>query len=109
ETSNTSPNGTGALSVAGTKVITRSVATLKRLSLSGVQDPASRPVDAVTSLAPDRAGPARLAQLTQDYRYVEALHHLRDVTFAEDASKICTGSAPRAMATLRNLAIGLMR
>ncbi|GHD97401.1 hypothetical protein GCM10010508_69570 [Streptomyces naganishii JCM 4654] len=30
ETSNTSPNGTGALSVAGTNVITRSVATLKR-------------------------------------------------------------------------------
>lgn len=34
---------------------------------------------------------------------------MRDVTFAEDASKIRTGSAPRAMATLRNLAIGLMR
>lgn len=40
---------------------------------------------------------------------MEALHHVRDVTFAEDASKIHTGSAPRAMATLRNLAIGLMR
>ncbi|MFF4903216.1 hypothetical protein [Streptomyces sp. NPDC001068] len=34
---------------------------------------------------------------------------MRDVTFAEDASKIRTGSAPRAMATLRNLAIGLIR
>jgi hypothetical protein len=31
------------------------------------------------------------------------------VTFAEDASRVRTGSAPRAMATLRNLAIGLMR
>ncbi|WP_431964880.1 ISAs1 family transposase [Actinacidiphila sp. bgisy160] len=63
----------------------------------------------VTSLAPDQAGPSYLAQLVQDHWSVEALHHVRDVTFAEDASKIRTGSAPRAMATLRNLAIGLMR
>ena len=34
---------------------------------------------------------------------------MRDVTFTEDASKIRTGNTPRAMATLRNLAIGLMR
>lgn len=40
---------------------------------------------------------------------VEALHHVRDVTFAEDASTIHTGTAPRAMATLRNLAIGLLK
>ncbi len=32
ETSNTSPNGTGALSVAGTEAITRSVAPLKTLN-----------------------------------------------------------------------------
>ncbi|WP_409467371.1 hypothetical protein [Streptomyces sp. HC307] len=31
------------------------------------------------------------------------------MTFAEDASRVRTGTAPRAMATLRNLAIGLMR
>jgi hypothetical protein len=37
------------------------------------------------------------------------LHHIRDVTYGEDASRIRTGTAPRAMATLRNLAIGLMR
>ncbi|MFF4352454.1 hypothetical protein [Streptomyces sp. NPDC001530] len=34
---------------------------------------------------------------------------MRDVTFAEDASRVRTGTAPRAMATLRNLAIGLIR
>ncbi|WP_327579016.1 hypothetical protein [Streptomyces sp. NBC_00145] len=34
---------------------------------------------------------------------------MRDVTFAEDTSRVRTGTAPRAMATLRNLAIGLMR
>jgi len=37
------------------------------------------------------------------------LHHLRDVTFAEDASQTRTGTAPRVMASLRNLAIGILR
>ncbi|MFF3468117.1 hypothetical protein [Streptomyces sp. NPDC002619] len=40
---------------------------------------------------------------------MEALHHVRDLTYGEDASRIRTGTAPRLMATLRNLAIGLMR
>ena len=31
------------------------------------------------------------------------------MTFAEDASRIRTGNAPRVMATLRNIAIGLAR
>lgn len=64
---------------------------------------------AVTSLTPDRASPARLAQLVQGHWSVEAPHHIRDVTFTEDTSRVRTGNAPRVMATLRNLAIGLMR
>ncbi|WP_404828539.1 hypothetical protein [Streptomyces canus] len=39
----------------------------------------------------------------------EALHHVRDTTFAEDASQLRTGNAPRTMATWRNLAIGALR
>ncbi|MFG3532903.1 hypothetical protein ACGF8B_40330 [Streptomyces sp. NPDC047917] len=31
------------------------------------------------------------------------------MTYGEDASRVRTGTAPRAMATMRNLAIGLMR
>lgn len=31
------------------------------------------------------------------------------MTFGEDASRVRTGSAPRAMASLRNLAIGALR
>ncbi|GAA3594863.1 hypothetical protein [Streptomyces osmaniensis] len=31
------------------------------------------------------------------------------MTFAEDASQLRTGAAPRAMATWRNLAIGALR
>ncbi|WP_372500100.1 hypothetical protein [Sphaerisporangium perillae] len=36
------------------------------------------------------------------------LHWRRDVTLAEDASRVHTGSAPRAMASLRSLAIGVL-
>ncbi|MEU9190656.1 hypothetical protein AB0D14_40325 [Streptomyces sp. NPDC048484] len=69
----------------------------------------TKTVYAVTSLPPEQASPARLAELVQDHSSVEALHHIRDVTYREDASRIRTGTAPRAMATLRNLAVGLMR
>jgi predicted transposase YbfD/YdcC len=43
-------------------------------------------VYAVTSLTAGQANPARLAQLIKDHWQVEALHHVRDTTFAEDAS-----------------------
>lgn len=66
-------------------------------------------VYAVTSLAAEQAPPARLAQLVRGHWTVEALHHVRDVTFAEDASQLRTGNAPRVMATCRNLAIGALR
>jgi predicted transposase YbfD/YdcC len=70
----------------------------------------TKTVYAVTSsLPPEQADPAQLAELIQGHWSVEALHHIRDVTYGEDASRIRTGTAPRAMATLRNLAIGLMR
>src|SRR4029450_481092 len=36
------------------------------------------------------------------------LHHLRDTTFAEDASQVRTGTGPNVMACLRNLAIGVL-
>jgi predicted transposase YbfD/YdcC len=64
---------------------------------------------AVTSLTPEQAGPARLAALIRGHWSVEALHHIRDVTYREDASRIRTGHAPRIMAGLRNLAIALTR
>ena len=37
------------------------------------------------------------------------LHHVRDVTFAENASQIRTGADSRVMASLRNLALNLYR
>jgi predicted transposase YbfD/YdcC len=62
-------------------------------------------VDAITSLPFAQASPARLADLLRGHWAIEALHHLRDVTFAEDACKVGTGAAANVMATLRNLAI----
>ena len=65
-------------------------------------------VYAVTSLAAAQASPARLADWIRGHWGIEALHHLRDTTFAEDASQARTGTAPRAMASLRNLAVGIL-
>ncbi|WP_343240229.1 ISAs1 family transposase [Streptomyces sp. SID12488] len=66
-------------------------------------------VYAVTSLATEQATPGQLAKLVRDHWKVEALHHVRDTTFAEDASQLRTGNAPRATATWRNLAIGAVK
>jgi predicted transposase YbfD/YdcC len=63
---------------------------------------------AVTSLPFEQASPARLADLIRGHWAIEALHHIRDVTFAEDASQVRTGSGPHVMATLRNLVIGVL-
>jgi hypothetical protein len=66
-------------------------------------------VYAVTSLTAAQASPARLADWIRGHWGIEALHHIRDVTFAEDTSQTRTGNAPRTMASLRNLAIGILR
>jgi hypothetical protein len=54
------------------------------------------------------ARPARLADLLRGHWAIEALHHVRDVTFAEDASQVRTGTGPQVMACLRNLVIGAL-
>ncbi len=64
---------------------------------------------AITSLTPGRITHARLAALIRGHWSIEALHHIRDVTYREDASRVRTGAAPRIMASLRNLAISLAR
>jgi predicted transposase YbfD/YdcC len=66
-------------------------------------------VYAVTSLPAEHATGADLAAMIRGHWSVETLHHIRDVTYAEDASQLRTGNAPRAMATCRNLAIGVLR
>ncbi|MFE3455895.1 ISAs1 family transposase [Nonomuraea sp. NPDC059194] len=64
---------------------------------------------AITSLPPGQITHAQLAALIRGHWSIEALHHIRDVTYREDACKVRTGTAPRLLASLRNLAIGLTR
>ena len=65
-------------------------------------------VSAITSLGFAQASPARLADLLRGHWAIEAVHHLRDPTFAEDGSQVRTGAGPHVMATLRNLVIGVL-
>jgi predicted transposase YbfD/YdcC len=67
-------------------------------------------VYAVTSLTTIQASPWQLAGYVRGHWAIEnELHWVRDVTFAEDASQVRSGNAPRAMASLRNLAVGALR
>jgi predicted transposase YbfD/YdcC len=66
-------------------------------------------VYAITSLTFAQASPAWLADLLRGHWAIEnGLHWARDVTFAEDASQLRTGTGPHVMACLRNLAIGAL-
>ncbi|MET9915733.1 ISAs1 family transposase [Streptomyces sp. NPDC006435] len=61
----------------------------------------------ITSLSVFDATCAELATWIRGHWGIESLlHHVRDRTFREDGSKVRTGTLPRAMASLRNLAIG---
>jgi predicted transposase YbfD/YdcC len=62
----------------------------------------------VTSLDATRASPAVLAGLVRGQWAIESLHWLRDTLYQEDHSTIRTRSGPRAMAALRNLAVGAL-
>ncbi len=64
----------------------------------------------ITSADNQAASPATLAAWIQGRWGIEnRLHWVRDVTFDEDRSQVRTGHAPRVMATLRSLAISLLR
>jgi predicted transposase YbfD/YdcC len=64
----------------------------------------------ITSLDEKRASPKRLLELSRGHWAIEnSLHWVRDVTFDEDRSQVRTKSAPRTMATLRNLAVSVLR
>jgi predicted transposase YbfD/YdcC len=68
-------------------------------------------VEVVYLVTSDRnADPATLAAWVKGHWEVEnRLHWVRDVTYLEDKSLVRTGNAPRVMASLRSLAISLLR
>ena len=64
---------------------------------------------AVTSLTPEQARPRALLRLWRSHWDIEnPLHWVRDCVFGEDRSTTRTGQAPHALASFRNLAIGLL-
>jgi predicted transposase YbfD/YdcC len=68
-------------------------------------------VEVVYLITSDRdADPAVLAAWVRGHWHIEnKLHWVRDVTYQEDKSLVRTGNAPRVMASLRSLAISLLR
>jgi len=81
----------------------------RRRALNGTTKWSAETSYAVTSLAAHQATPAQIAGWSRGHWGLEALHHIRDVTYGEDASQIRTGNGPQVMAILRNLAIGILK
>ena len=64
----------------------------------------------ITSLSAEEADAGALQEVIRGHWSIEnSLHWVRDVTFDEDRSQIRTESAPRVFASIRNLAISLLR
>jgi hypothetical protein len=64
----------------------------------------------ITSLTPQKADSPRLLSLSRGHWSIEnRLHYVRDVTFDEDRSTVRKGTGAQIMASLRNLAISLLR
>jgi predicted transposase YbfD/YdcC len=84
-------------------LVERAVTDLTGTSLSNVA------ILGVTSLNPQRGHPARIAAAVRGQWSIESLHWTRDTLYREDDSHVRTRSGPRAMAALRNLAIGALR
>ena len=57
----------------------------------------------ITDLPALAASPQAIGQLARSHWGIEAVHHIRDTTFGEDASKIRTAHGPENMATLRKI------
>jgi predicted transposase YbfD/YdcC len=64
----------------------------------------------LTSLSREEALPPQLAQLWRGHWTIEnQVHYVRDETFGEDRCQMHTGSAPQALAALRNGILSLLR
>lgn len=63
----------------------------------------------ITDLSPQQAPPLRLLALVRGHWGIENhSHYVRDVSFQEDRSRLCTKNAPQILAACRNLALTLL-
>jgi predicted transposase YbfD/YdcC len=66
-------------------------------------------VHGIASLSRAEADAGRLLELVRDHWGIEGgLHYARDVTLGEDGCRARRGSAPQALAALRNVAVFLL-
>jgi hypothetical protein len=72
----------------------QAVCVTRRTRPAGTKKWKNMTVYAVTSLAVHEATPAQIAGWIRGHWSIEALHHIRDVTFGEDASQVRTGNGP---------------
>lgn len=67
-------------------------------------------IHGMTDLSSKQASPSHLLSFVRGHWHIEnKSHHVRDVTFDEDRSRVRCGNIPHLMASLRNVCIGLMR
>jgi predicted transposase YbfD/YdcC len=64
----------------------------------------------ISSLTAEQASAQRLLELNRGHWEIEnRVHYVRDVTFDEDRSQVRKGNGAQVMASIRNLAIALLR
>jgi len=64
----------------------------------------------ITSLGPDQADASRLLNLNRGHWSIENRSHwVRDVVFNEDRCRVRAGHSAQLLASMRNLAIGILR
>jgi len=87
----------------------RAIKVVRRRRI-GARRPSVEIVYAITSLDHRAADPRLLATWLQGHWAIEnSVHHVRDVTQGEDASRIRLGAGPQLMAALRNTATNIAR
>ena len=88
----------------------QAIQIVRRRKLGGKTKWSRETVYAVTSLTAIQASPAGLAAIIRGHQMIgDRLHWVRDMDYDEDRSQVRTASAPRVMATLRNLALTILR
>jgi predicted transposase YbfD/YdcC len=88
----------------------QAIRVVRRRKLPGKKKWSSETVYAIMSLTAIQASPAELAAIIRGHWLIEdRLHWVRDMDYGEDRSQVRAASAPRVMATLRNLAISILR
>lgn len=74
------------------------------------ENPRSELLYGITSLSAHKASPQKLLTLNRGHWSIEnKVHWVRDVTFDEDRCRIRKGKGAQVMASLRNLALSVLR